>query len=42
MLRFPVDLLWPIDPLPLGAQAYAFGSANYWRAISRATLEVRR
>ena len=34
--------VWVIDPLPLGAEVFTFGSANYWRARSIATLRARR
>jgi hypothetical protein len=34
--------VWPTDPLPLGASAYALHSASWWRAVTKATLEARR
>lgn len=40
-MRLPVDL-WPLDPLPLGAWAFAPWSAGWWRVVTRAKLAELR
>lgn len=34
--------VWSIDPLPLGADAYARWSASWWRVVTADALRARR
>jgi hypothetical protein len=41
MLRFHSDL-WLIDPLPLHLSSLERFSTQWWREVTKATLEARR